>query len=264
MSAFSALDPVIVDRPDGPPVIVVTGTQSEPEVQRPHQHARGQLLGAHHGLLTVGMAEAVWVMPTVHAVWLPPNHVHWVRSHGPCESWAAYVAESACGDLPAQPCMIHPTGLLREALLRAAAWPVDMLDEASERLARVIIDEIRCTQARPLGLSLPHDPRLLRIAHALLEDPAQERSLAEWADWAAVSDRTLSRRFVAETGFNFTTWRQRARIIRALELLATDKQISAIALDLGYATASAFIAVFRQIIGETPAEYRQQLQPRRR
>jgi AraC-like DNA-binding protein len=74
-----------------------------------------------------------------------------------------------------------------------------------------------------------------------------------------VSSRTLSRRFVQETGFSFTAWRQRARLLRSLELLAADQAVNAIALDLGYATASAFIGLFRRVFGETPAAYRQRL-----
>src|SRR5258708_29298891 len=68
----------------------------------------------------------------------------------------------------------------------------------------VILDEIRTLPVEPLGLPLPADPRLQRIARALIADPADARDLDAWARWAAVSSRTLSRRFVSETGFSFT------------------------------------------------------------
>lgn len=74
-----------------------------------------------------------------------------------------------------------------------------------------------------------------------------------------MSSRTLSRRFVLETGFNFTAWRQRARMMRSLEMLAAGVPVTAIALDLGYSTASAFIGLFRRTFGETPASYRARL-----
>jgi len=64
---------------------------------------------------------------------------------------------------------------------------------------------------------------------------------------------------VQETGFNFTAWRQRARMLRSLEMLAAGLSVTAIALDLGYATASAFIGVFRRTFGATPAAYRERL-----
>lgn len=47
--------------------------------------------------------------------------------------------------------------------------------------------------------------------------------------------------------------------MRSLEMLAANLPINTIALDLGYATASAFITLFKRHFGETPAAYRQRL-----
>jgi AraC-like DNA-binding protein len=81
---------------------------------------------------------------------------------------------------------------------------------------------------------------------------AVERSVEAWAAWGAISTRSLSRRFVLETGFTFTAWRQRARLLRALEMLADDVPVTTIALQLGYSTPSAFIALFKRTFGATP------------
>lgn len=245
--------------PDGPIVMALAGSQDTERVSSPHRHARGQLLGSLRGLVSVGVDDGVWIVPAIHAVWLPPNQVHAVRSHGPFQGWSAYVDEVACIDLPQRPCTLRTSGLLREAVLRAASWPVGPLDAQCERVATVILDEIRSLPVEPLGLPLPRDPRLQRIAKALIEDPATERDLEQWADWAALSSRTLSRRFVAETGFTFTAWRQRARMMRSLEMLAAGVAVTTVALDLGYSTASAFIGLFRKTFGQTPAAYRQQM-----
>lgn len=59
----------------------------------------------------------------------------------------------------------------------------------------------------------------------------------------------------AETGFTFTEWRQRVRLLKALESLAADKPVMAVALDSGYDNASAFIALFRRVFGVTPGQY---------
>jgi len=77
----------------------------------------------------------------------------------------------------------------------------------------------------------------------------------EWAAWAGISERTLSRRFVLETGFTYTAWRQRARLMRALELLAEGEAVTTVALDLGYDSVSAFIALFKRTLGVTPSAY---------
>ena len=59
----------------------------------------------------------------------------------------------------------------------------------------------------------------------------------------------------AETGYSFTKWRQRARLLRALETLAADMLATTTALDPGYQTVGAFIALFRRTFGVTPTKY---------
>lgn len=235
------------------------GTWETERSSERHHHAQGQLFGSLRGLLSVELAYGRWTIPPIHAVWIPPHQLHAVRSHGPFHGWGVLVAETACADLPRQACTVKVSGLLREAVLRAATWKPGPLDVASGHVASVILDEIRSLPVESFGLPLPRDARLQRIAHALIAHPADERDLEAWAQWAAVSTRTLSRRFVAETGFSFTAWRQRARLMRALEMLAADISVTTIALELGYSTASTFISVFSRNFGSTPAVYRQGL-----
>jgi len=249
-----------INSADGPVLFVAAGSSDEELASdEPHQHARGQLFGSLRGLVTLGLDDGVWVVPAIHAVWIPPHHRHSGRTHGPFHGWSAYITEQACENLPTRPCTLRTSGLLREAVLRASTWPLGPLDEPQAHIASIILDEIRTLPIEPLGLPLPRDTRLQQIARALIADPADDRDLEAWAHSASVSSRTLSRRFVAETGFNFTTWRQRARLMRSLEMLADGTSVTAIALDLGYATASAYIGLFKRTFGETPAAYRSRL-----
>jgi AraC-like DNA-binding protein len=256
---MAELDLASLDALDAPIVIAAAVSDSRERIAAPHRHLRGELLGSTRGLVSVGLEDDVWIVPAIHAIWLPPHYTHSARSHGPFSGWAVFVAEAACNDLPNRPRTIRTSGLLREAVLRAAQHPGTPLDAAGARIAGVILDEIRGLPVEPFGLPLPRDLRLARIARALIENPADDRDLESWAHWAAISSRTLSRRFVAETGFTFTAWRQRARLMRSLEMLAADVPVTTIALDLGYSTASAFIGLFRRTFGETPSTYRQRL-----
>nr|WP_276553891.1 AraC family transcriptional regulator [Enterobacter hormaechei] len=145
---------------------------------------------------------------------------------------------------------------MREAVTRASAWKENVLTASQERLAGVILDEIQSLPLTNLGLPMPQDARLLRIARALSERPDDDRRLEAWAAWAGTSPRTITRLFSAETGFSFTEWRQRVRLLRALELLAEGQPVKAIALDLGYDNVSTFIALFRRVLGVTPGRYK--------
>ena len=142
-----------------------------------------------------------------------------------------------------------------KAVARAATWDVRVPDAARRRIAGLILDEIRAAPPEGVGLPLPADLRLMKIARALLEDLSDARGLEDWAEYGALSARTLARRFVDETGFTFADWRQRARLMRALELLATGTPVTTIALSLGYDNVSAFIAMFRRAHGVTPARF---------
>ncbi len=150
---------------------------------------------------------------------------------------------------------MRTSGLLRESVARASLWQPAPFTEAQSHIAAVIVDEIKTLPRERLGLPMPTDQRLLKIAKAVVENIADNRRLEAWADWAGLSARTVTRRFPAETGFTFTEWRQRARLKRALELLSANASVTSIALDLGYDTVSAFIALFRRTFGVTPTRY---------
>jgi AraC-like DNA-binding protein len=139
---------------------------------------------------------------------------------------------------------------------RAVTWPVDeFLSPESQRIAAVLLDELRHAPREPLHLPLPADRRLARIAQRLVDTPGDTRTLEAWAEWAGVSPRTVNRLFLAETGIGFAQWRRQARLVHALERLAAGEQVANVADALGYATPSNFIAMFRQYFGQSPARY---------
>lgn len=139
--------------------------------------------------------------------------------------------------------------------MRAVEWEYAPLNDWQQHIAAVILDEIAGSSGDAFTLPMPADPRLLRIATALADAPADQRSLEDWANWAHAAPRTVSRLFVAETGLTFTAWRQRARLVRALELLAAGEPVASVAYQLGYDNVSAFIALFRRTFGTTLGRY---------
>lgn len=244
----------VSDAPD-PVIIALYEAQAEYRELGTHSHARGQLSGLRHGLLTIGTDAGAWIVPADHAVWLPPHQRHYGWTHGAVEGWSCYVSEASCATLPDRPCTIRTSGLLREVVIRASTWHGNDLTPEQWRLAQVILDELLAAPVEPFGLPMPSNPRLVLIARALLDDPSDGRTIKEWAQWASIPERTLSRRFVIETGFTYTAWRQRACLMRSLEMLAEGSAVTTVALDLGYDSVSAFIAFFKRSLGVTPSAY---------
>lgn len=97
-----------------------------------------------------------------------------------------------------------------------------------------------------------------QILDALSAEPGDNRPLADWAARIHVSERTLARQFLRELGMSFGEWRLRLRFLRAIEALEAGTPIQSIAFDLGYSSASAFIAMFQRQAHCTPQQYRRQ------
>ncbi len=53
----------------------------------------------------------------------------------------------------------------------------------------------------------------------------------------------------------FVTWRQHLRVSEAISTLALGTSVSATADAFGYASPSAFIAMFKQVTGRSPQRY---------
>lgn len=223
---------------------------------RRHRHPAAQLLYAASGVMTVTTAQGRWVVPPQRAVWVPPAASHSVRMTGEVKVRTLYLDPSILRDPPATCCVVHVSPLLRELILRAIEFEQPYaLDGPEARIAAVIVDEIKGGHVAALHLPMPTDPRLLAITSRLAKDPADKRTLAQWSRTAGASPRTLARLFQQQTGVSFARWRQQACLLRALELLAAGGSVTAVAIDLGYDSVSAFITMFRENLGTTPGRY---------
>lgn len=262
---------------DGPPVnadsiprpIVVSAKNfAKAHTYSRHHHDRAQLVYASRGVMTVITDSGLWVVPPQRAVWVPSGLDHEVLSKGPLSMRNVYIhpdAVAAAEDggaprLPRQCCVVPISPLLREMILHAARLPL-LYDEDGPQgrmmavMLDIVLDQVRALPITPLHLPLSSHRRLKPVMDALTDTPADRRPLEQWAGAAAVSARTLARLFVRETGMTFGHWRQQVRLMEALRRLAEDQPVTTVALDLGYGSQSAFIAMFKRTLGRTPGKY---------
>jgi AraC-like DNA-binding protein len=118
------------------------------------------------------------------------------------------------------------------------------------------VDQLQQAPVHECFLPYASSYRLLGILEALQAEPGDNRPLADWAAKIHVSERTLARQFIRELGMSFGEWRQRLRFLTAIEALDSQRSIQDVAFDMGYSTASAFIAMFQRQAGCTPEQYR--------
>lgn len=220
-----------------------------------HRHTRAQLVCAATGVMTVTSDEGAWVVPPNRAVWIPERMDHKVRMSGHVSMRSLYVDKDWPGAPGGRFAIVNLTPLARElieeaAVLLCAEGPTPRYD----RVVAVIRDQLCAVEREPLLLPLPADRRLLTITTELLRG-AEDRPMREWARLAGASVRNLHRLFVKETGMGFMKWKQQARFLEALRLLAAQEPVSAVATRVGYESISAFIAAFKKEFGLTPKQY---------
>jgi AraC-like DNA-binding protein len=226
-------------------------------VIEPHEHERAQLIFATAGTMRVVTGNALWVVPPQRALWMPAGTVHGIEMLQAVSMRTLYVRTDAASGMPSECRVMQVSPLMRELIVRATELPLHYDQEgAPGHLIALLLAELHESQTLGLQLPMPSSPRLATLCRALLDNPGDRRTLAEWAHNAHVSERTLARLFQEETGLSFAAWRQQARILEAMGKLGAGQPVTQVAFDVGYDSVSAFCAMFRRAAGVSPSAYR--------
>lgn len=240
--------------------VPVSGLAREylPGAHEPHIHDdHAQIMYAVKGAMTVLTAEGIWVLPPQRALWIPAGVSHTFKHARPVSLRTVYVRHNA----PSIPNWVHCSvlnvdTLVRELILACAQLPSEYLDDSREaRLGIVLLDHLALLQQDAFYLPEPSDKRAVRAANIIKENPNDTRPIKDIASEVGASARTLERLFSVQTRMGFGAWRQRLRMMVALENLAAGESVSSTAAAIGYESSSSFIAVFRSVFGCSPAKY---------
>jgi len=214
-----------------------------------------QLLHASRGVMRVEDGGNVWVVPPDRALWLHDGARPRIVMQGHVAVRTLYLR--ATDVFTPGPVALEVSPLLHELILHAVRLcPLEAAEPAHHRIVDMIGDLLAVAPEAPVGLPRPYDRRAARLADALAADPGATVSLDRLAESVAgTSRRTMERVFVAETGVGIAQWRQRLRLVHALQLLATGVPVTEVALAVGYSTPSAFTAMFRAHLGAPPTRY---------
>jgi AraC-like DNA-binding protein len=211
------------------------------------------LIYATRGVMTVYTGDGAWVVPPHRAMWIPAGFQYRLEMSGEVALRMLYVRRRQTANLRAC-AVVNVTPLLRELIVRTnLIGALNTERPEQKRLMGVIFDELKLLTAVPLQLPLPRDPRGARFAELMAEDV--EQPIPRVLRRAAASRRTLERIFRDETAMSLGQWLRRQKLLHALRRLAARENVNAIALELGYSSPSAFIAMFRRELGQTPKRY---------
>ena len=223
---------------------------------RPHWHSRAQFLFAVEGTMRVRTPRHAWIVPPSRALWVPSHTVHEIQMYGVVEMHSLYVNEAAGTGMPSSCAVLSVTPLLRELVVRAVALPVRYDEDGDDGiLMRLLMAEIRRLPHCALDLPLPESPDLTKLCERILTDLSTRRPCDFDASHMNTSTRTLYRRFLRETGITFARWKQQARLLESIRRLAGGTPVTAVAIDLGYESPSAFSTMFRRSLGMAPRAF---------
>lgn len=221
-----------------------------------HYHPEDQLIFACRGVMTVRTEQGIWVVPPLRAVWIPAGTRHSVGMSGSVSMRTLYFLPGFVRDLVSKCFVMNVPSLLRELIIYACQFPKLSRNVAEQKsLIDLIVTQIKAANSVPLQLPRPSDPRAAKVAQVLLANPSDDRKLERLCKNCGASKRTIQRIFITETKMTFGKWRQQLRLLHSMQLLASGEKVSAAALEAGYNSTSAFIAMFRAQLGTTPTNY---------
>ena len=236
----------------------------------PHAHAWAQLAYCATGIVQVtaeqrsGQADEItYIVPPSRAVWIAPGAQHHINVLEAAEFRTLYIDASVTPPGWTTCRVLVVSALMRESIRGLDRSPISPSREAL--LTRLVLDEIIHADMQALGVPLPHpqtgDKRLRALCEAVLRAPADRATLAELAGGIGASERTLARLFQAELGQSYLQWRQQAVLAHALPLLARGQPVGQVAAASGYASDSAFSAMFKAAMGQSPSHFQDKNRP---
>lgn len=224
------------------------------------------LIYAFTGAFQLEVGQVRWLLPPQRAAWIAAHVSLRLTAERPGTTTSVLFTESALPRPPFDCRVFAISTLAREMLSYAVRWGPDR--DPHDAAANTFFGALAtvCTElaGHPDLFWLPraHSPELRQALDYALAHLSDKPSFAEVANAVHVSERTLARRFMAETGMSWSQFIHRARMLRAMELLAAhDITVIEVVDAVGFASVSAFHHAFRAFTNETPTAYRKRLQP---
>jgi AraC-like DNA-binding protein len=221
-----------------------------------HTHDWHQFVYATTGSLIIQLEHSRNLITPLQGVWLPAGTLHATGTQQGAAFRSLYFDSGTDLHLPAACQMYSITSLLREVICELHKIVREEDSHAYRgHLHQLVIDQLQRLMPMNLYLPWPRSPRLQALCESIYQDPANGLSIEDWGRHLGASSRTLTRHFEKEVCMTLRDWRTRLRLFKALEWLERGIPIMRTALDLGYASQSAFSYMFKCHMGCSPRQW---------
>jgi AraC-like DNA-binding protein len=221
---------------------------------------RHYLLAASRGALRLEVDGTTWSLPPARAALIRAGVSIDVTIPQPVTT-ASVLFDTTFAPPRSNLAVFDLTPLARSLITECARWTDEaaQLDDYALAMFRALAAATWALAEHPSPARMPtgRSPEVRRALALTAEHLADDPRLDDIADEVGLASRSLARRFEQEIGMTWRAALRRLRVLRAIEELAgTDRSVTQIAMDVGYSSLSAFQSAFRDLIGQTPSEYR--------
>ena len=222
-----------------------------------HAHKAAQIVYPSDGCLEVYTEHSV-IIAANSLVFLPSNMPHKVKNNKQVTIHLLHF-DPDIFDVPTVPVVAGMTNLLKELIMKAAS----LSQKASSGvfttgkntpLLQLILQELQYVRSMPcMMIEIPVEKRLVKAVNFMEAHLDKKYHAGVIASACGLSTRHLTRLFREETGVSFSLWRQRFKLMHAINLLQKNKSTTLTAQQLGFSSDSSFIHFFKKISGRTPS-----------
>lgn len=229
-----------------------------------HQHTYHQLLYSFSGAGQLEVGSTRYFLPPQCAAWISVGTMHrttFVDASGGSVFFHPKMIRWRVASIR----IIAAPPLLREMVKGAIRWPPhdktpDPLRDLYFRTLALLSKEWLADEL-PFWLPQSDDPQLVRAIDYTLNHLAAVTA-DDASSAAAMSSRSFRRHFAESLGMSWRDYLVKARLLRAMEMLARPgTRVADVADEIGYESPSAFSKAFAEFASETPREYQRRVAP---
>lgn len=226
------------------------------DVVSPHSSLWGDFNFSLNGTLEFDIEGKYYLSPPSYGLWLPPHTEH---QSLPVEHEIHYICirlHPKFGRFLGDVCCCFSI----EPFFRALV--IQILEQQKsksspeylEHLLQVLFDQLKQAPAHSHYLPQSNHPILAPILEKLADPEQFNMSLQQVLYNFTVSERHVLRLSQQELQLSLSEWRNRAKIIFAINQIRQGMTIKQLAYTLGYHHSSSFIEFFKRYTGQTPIQ----------
>jgi len=228
-----------------------------------HFHDVHEIEYASRGMVEVKTAAGHHLLPPHQAAWIPAGLRHQTTLHAGARTLAVLFEPGLVPGAGDRVRIIAVSALLREMMLYSVRWPASRTESGAEAdsffhaLGYVVAEALN--DEWPFHLPASDDP-VVTAATDYTRAHLGDVTLGDVARAVTVSERTLRRLFGTRLGMSWRSYLLRARVLRAMALLAQPgRSVLEVSIAVGFDDPGAFARSFARHCGETPSAYRRRI-----